>query len=132
MVRGELVRAIEARITAQGLALRFIQFLIVERLARLGPMRASELAHSVELDCGAMTRQLDQLEQRGYLLRRPHEQDRRALRIELTAAGHALWQQLAGCGEDVLAAAQAPLSASERKHLLDYLQRMLHALRPND
>lgn len=131
-VRGGLVQAIEARIAAKGLELRFTQFLIVERLVRLGPMRASELARAVDVDCGAMTRQLDQLERRGYLRRCPHEQDRRALRIELTADGKALWQQLAGCGEQVVAAAQAPLDASERKHLLDYLQRMLQALRPGD
>ncbi len=130
-VRGELVHAIEARIAAKGLELRFTQFLIVERLSRLGLMRASELAHAVDVDCGAMTRQLDQLEHRGYLRRCPHELDRRALRIELTADGKALWKQLAGCGEHVLATAQAPLAADERKHLLDYLQRMLQVLRPD-
>ncbi|HET8765293.1 MAG TPA: MarR family transcriptional regulator [Rhodanobacter sp.] len=128
-VRSELVHAIEAQIAAKGLELRFTQFLILERLTRLGPMRATELARAVDVDCGAMTRQLDQLEHRGYLRRCPHEQDRRALRIELTADGTALWRQLAGCGEQVVAAAQAPLDPSERKQLLDYLRRMLQVLR---
>lgn len=128
-VRAELVRAMEAEIAAKGLELRFTQFLILKRLARLGPMSASELARAVELDAGAMTRQLDQLEQRGLLRRRPHEQDRRALRIELTASGDALWQQLTGCNERVLDAAQATLSEAEREHLHDYLERVLHALR---
>ncbi|HEX7731393.1 MAG TPA: MarR family transcriptional regulator [Rhodanobacter sp.] len=132
LVRSELVRSMEAEIAAKGLDLRFTQFLILKRLALLGPMTATELARSVELDGGAMTRQLDQLESRGYLRRRPHEQDRRALRIELTAAGNALWQQLTDCNERVLKAAQGSLNAAERKHLHDYLERVLHALRNKD
>ncbi|MEW9571723.1 MarR family winged helix-turn-helix transcriptional regulator [Rhodanobacter sp. Si-c] len=129
LVRTEIVRAMEAEIAAKGLELRFTQFLILKRLAKLGPMGATELARSVELDGGAMTRQLDQLESRGYLRRCPHEQDRRALRIELTAEGDALWQQLTNCNERVLKAAQRSLNATERKHLHDYLERVLHALR---
>jgi DNA-binding MarR family transcriptional regulator len=129
LVRTELVRGIEAQITAMGLGLRFTQFLILKRLAMLGPMTATELARAVELDGGAMTRQLDQLERRGYLRRLPHEQDRRALRIELTPEGDLLWQQLTGCNERVLEAAQRSLSEVERERLHDYLNRVLHALR---
>ena len=132
LVRSELVRAMEAEIVAKGLDLRFTQFLILKRLARLGPMSATELARSVELDGGAMTRQLDQLERRGYLRRCPHAQDRRALRIELTAEGDALWRQLNGCNEHVLAAAQSSLDDDERHRLHDYLERVLHALRNKD
>jgi DNA-binding MarR family transcriptional regulator len=65
LVRAEIVRAMEAELAAKNLDLRFTQFLILKRLARLGPMSASELARSVELDGGAMTRQLDQLERKG-------------------------------------------------------------------
>jgi DNA-binding MarR family transcriptional regulator len=129
LVRVELVRSIEAEIAAKGLDLRYIQFVMLKRLSMLGPMTATELARSVELDGGAMTRQLDQLEGKGYLRRRPHEQDRRALRIELTEAGDALWQQLTGCNDRVLEAAQKSLSEVERERLHDYLGRVLHALR---
>jgi len=131
-VRTEIVRAMEAALAAKGIELRFTQFLILKRLARLGPMTASELARSVELDGGAMTRQLDQLEGKGYLRRCPHEQDRRALRIELTEQGAALWEQLTDCNERVLEAAQRSLSEAERKRLHDYLSRVLHALRDKD
>ncbi len=129
LVRAELVRALEAELAALGLDLRFTQFLILKRLGAMGPTTASELARAVELDGGAMTRQLDQLEAKGYLRRTPHAQDRRALRIELTPAGEALRQQLAGCNERVLAAAQRSLDTTERARLFDYLQRVLHALR---
>jgi DNA-binding MarR family transcriptional regulator len=129
LVRTELVRSLEAEIAAKKLDLRFTQFLILKRLASLGPMSATELARAVELDGGAMTRQLDQLEGRGLLRRCPHEQDRRALRIELTEAGDQLWQQLSGCNERVLHAAQRTLTNAESAQLHDYLERVLRALR---
>lgn len=129
LVRTEIVRAMEAELAAQGVELRFTQFLILKRLARLGPMTASELARAVELDGGAMTRQLDHLERRGYLRRCRHEQDRRALRIELTDQGAALWQQSTDCSQRVLEAAQRSLDDTERRRLHDYLSRVLHALR---
>ncbi|HEX5305473.1 MAG TPA: MarR family transcriptional regulator [Dyella sp.] len=119
----------EAELAARNIDLRFIQFLILKRLAKLGPMSASELARSVELDGGAMTRQLDQLEAKGFLRRTPHEQDRRALRIELTDTGNGLWQELTDCNDRVLEAAQRSLSHPERAQLHDYLERVLHALR---
>jgi DNA-binding MarR family transcriptional regulator len=129
LVRSELVRKMEAELQSSGIELRFTQFLILKRLALMGPMSASELARAVELDGGAMTRQLDQLEGKGLLRRLPHEQDRRALRIELTEAGEAMWQQVTPCNEHVLDAAQKALDPTERKQLRDYLERVLHALR---
>lgn len=129
LVRAEIVRAMETELATKGLSLSFTQFLIIKRLARLGPMSATELARSVELDGGAMTRQLDQLERKGYLRRCRHEQDRRALRIELTAAGDSLWRQLTDCNERVLTAAQRSLDEAEQAQLHDYLERVLHALR---
>jgi DNA-binding MarR family transcriptional regulator len=132
LVRTELVRSVEAEIAAKGLGLRFTQYVILKRLAELGSMTATELARSVELDGGAMTRQLDQLEGKGFLRRLPHEQDRRALRIELTEEGHAQYLQLTSCKERVLKAAQRSLSEEERQRLHDYLGRLLHALRDNN
>ncbi|WP_425600985.1 MarR family winged helix-turn-helix transcriptional regulator [Dyella sedimenti] len=129
LVRTELVRAMETELAASGVDLRFTQFLILKRLAMLGPMSASELARAVELDGGAMTRQLDQLEGRGLLRRQPHEQDRRALRIALTQEGDALWRQMTPCNDRVLEAAQVALDTTERAQLHDYLERVLHALR---
>lgn len=130
MVRTEMVRAIEAEMAGQGLDLSFTQYQIIKKARQLGAVSATELARAVELDGGAMTRQLDQLERKGYLYRARHEQDRRALRIELTDAGHAVWQNTASvCSLRVLNAAQASLSPSEQAQLHDYLERVLHTLR---
>ncbi|RAX14674.1 MarR family transcriptional regulator, partial [Pseudarthrobacter sp. AG30] len=73
--------------------------------------------------------QLDHLEGKGYLRRCRHEQDRRTLRIELTDAGDALWQELTDCNDRVLSAAQRSLDETEQVQLHDYLERVLHALR---
>jgi DNA-binding MarR family transcriptional regulator len=130
MVRSEMVRAIEAEMSSQGLDLSFTQYLIIKKAQQLGAVSATELARAVELDGGAMTRQLDQLERKGFLRRSPHEQDRRALRIELTEAGHTVWQNTASvCSQRVMNAAQASLSDTEQAQLLDYLERVLHTLR---
>jgi len=130
MVRSEMVRAIEADMASQGLELSFTQFLIIKKAQQLGAVSATELARAVELDGGAMTRQLDQLERKGYLRRAPHEQDRRALRIELTEAGHTVWRNTASvCSQRVMNAAQASLNRAEQGQLLDYLERVLHTLR---
>lgn len=132
MVRTEIVRAIEQDLTAQGADLKFTQFHVLKQLAATGAMTATELARSVDLDGGAMTRQLDQLESKGYLRRQPHEQDRRALRIELTEAGQVLWKHLHEGNMATIERAQKGLSAGEREKLLDYLGRVLCALREKD
>lgn|SRR5574337_664080 len=130
MVRSEIVRAIEAELADQGLDLSFTQFLILKKAQQLGPVSATELARAVELDGGAMTRQLDQLERKGYLSRTPDAQDRRALRITLTDAGNKVWRNKASvCSERVMAAAQRSLDSTEQVQLYDYLTRVLHALR---
>jgi DNA-binding MarR family transcriptional regulator len=130
MVRAEMVRAIETELASKGLDLSFTQYLILKKSQQLGAMSATELARAVELDGGAMTRQLDQLERKGYLRRSPHEQDRRALRIELTEAGHTVWQNTASvCSQRVMNAAQRSLDDTEQTQLHDYLERVLHALR---
>jgi len=132
MVRTEIVRAIENDLSAQGAELRFTQFHVLKRLAYSGAMTATELARAVDLDGGAMTRQLDQLESKGYLRRQPHEQDRRALRIELTEAGMVLWKHLHEGNLATLERAQKDLTSEERDRLHDYLGRVLNALREKD
>ncbi len=130
MVRTEMVRAIESELAGQGLDISFTQYLILKKAQQLGAVSATELARAVEIDGGAMTRQLDQLERKGYLRRAPHAQDRRALRIELTKAGNTVWRNTASvCSQRVMNAAQKSLNSTEQSQLLDYLERVLRTLR---
>lgn len=132
LVRTELVRALEAALAADGIALRFSQFQTLMRLSGLGPMSAGELSRSMCYDGGAMTRLLDQLESRGYLKRHHNPQDRRALRIELTASGQALCERMRVCAARLLDRAQAALDDRERERLADYLQRIFITLQQLD
>ncbi|HET7300456.1 MAG TPA: MarR family transcriptional regulator [Oleiagrimonas sp.] len=129
LVKSELVRALEQEIAEQGVELRFSQVQALKRLHLVGPMSAGELARALGHDGGALTRLLDQLEEKGYLRRKPDPQDRRALRIELTTTGKRLCQELRGCSDRVMNAAQKSLGKDERRHLIDYLQRILTTLR---
>ncbi len=128
-VKTELTRAIDRELGERGMDLRVIQVQALRRLHVSGPMSAGELARSLCHDGGAMTRLLDRLEERGYLARHPDPDDRRALRIELSAAGRALSERLAECSEQVLDHALRHLDAAERRQLTDYLQRVLVTLR---
>jgi DNA-binding MarR family transcriptional regulator len=129
MVKSELVRALEHELAARHVQLRFSQMQALKRLYHQGPMSAGELARALGHDGGAMTRLLDQLEEKNYLRRQPDPQDRRALRIELTASGSGLCRELEGCSRRVMAAAQESLDRHEQDQLIDYLQRILTTLR---
>lgn len=129
LVRAELVRALEQELARQGMDLRFSHFQVISFLHALGPMSAGELARALSRDGGAVTRLLDQLEARDCLCRKPDLQDRRALRIDLTATGRALYRHVKSCSERVLDAAQRALTDEERAHFVDYLQRILITLR---
>lgn len=131
-VRSEIVRRLEADLARMGVGLRFTQFLVLKRLAAMGTTSATELARAADMDGGAMTRLLDQLEKKGYLRRRPHEQDRRALRIELTEAGCALYGQMNLTSQQMLDEAQRDLQPDERTALREYLQRVLNTMREKD
>lgn len=127
-VRDGLARRLEEELAASGYPINLTQFLVLRKLDVLGTMSAIDLARAVDHNPGAMTRLLDRLEQMGYLRRTPHAGDRRALRIELTEAGHALSQELRACGERMADYALRTLSADERGHFVALLERVQAAL----
>jgi DNA-binding MarR family transcriptional regulator len=127
-VRNELVRALETELHRQGVDLRYTQFLALKRLAMDGPMHAGELARALEHDAGAMTRVIDQLEKKGYVVRQPNPQDRRALRLAVTESGMATWQLIAKSHERTLERAQHELTTEERAQLFRALERIHAAL----
>lgn len=53
-----------------------------------------ELARALDIEGPTLTRHLDGLEQAGLAVRRRHPTDRRAVRVELTEAGHAKHAEL--------------------------------------
>jgi DNA-binding MarR family transcriptional regulator len=62
----------------------------LQSIARGAARTQNELAEALWLDKSTASRVLDALERKGYVARRPHRHDRRALRLVLTAAGRRL------------------------------------------
>src|SRR3546814_12140846 len=70
-----------------------------------------------------MTRLLDRLQAKGLVARTADPTDRRALNIDLTDAGLAIWQDINKCGERVRELAMAGMSDEERSVLTGLLER---------
>lgn len=62
----------------------------LDALVRRGPLTLNELAAELYLDKSTASRVVDGLERKGYVERRTHPEDRRALLLEVTATGRAL------------------------------------------
>jgi DNA-binding MarR family transcriptional regulator len=60
---------------------------VLVRVAELGPVRLSELAQYLGLDVSTVSRQVQQLEQRGLVARSPDPLDRRAALLDLSDQG---------------------------------------------
>ena len=94
------------------------------------PMSATDLARALVLTSGGMTPILDQLEDRGLILRQMDGEDRRARRISITEKGRsavirALDQQIARHR-----ALNAVLTLEERETLSALLRKLLLAAEP--
>src|SRR3546814_19198798 len=70
-----------------------------------------------------MTRLLDRLQAKGLVARTADPTDRRALNIDLTDAGLAIWQAINKCGERVRELAMAGMSDDDRSALTGLLAR---------
>ncbi len=96
VVRVELLAKRFKRGTAEGLAALGVkpwEYDVLSALRRQGPpyeLPATELARSSLLTTGAMTTRIDQLEARGLVRRERDPDDRRGVRVVLTATGVSL------------------------------------------
>ncbi len=86
-----------------------------------------ELAQHSGRDKGQLARLIHGLKERDLLAATPDEADRRNLRIELTAAGHAAHKTLREQGRQLAERSAQTLSDAERRQLV----ALLHKLRTN-
>jgi DNA-binding MarR family transcriptional regulator len=118
------MRQLERNLAEVGVELNYSQYLVLKILAKFGVQTPGDLARWLDHNAGAMTRLLDRLEDKGYVRRHPHAEDRRALRIELTEAGQALWRMISRSSEKTQNEALHDLSESERQTLFALLVRV--------
>ncbi|HWU21779.1 MAG TPA: MarR family transcriptional regulator [Nocardioides sp.] len=79
-------RAVGERAHAVHPGLQGASYLLLEWLARSEPLRASEIVEALGCDKGALSRQLQHLEEVGLVERTPDPCDRRATLVSVTAA----------------------------------------------
>ena len=65
----------------------FTQWIMLALLVNGTATTAAELSRHMGHNSGAMTRRVDQLQEKGLVCRRPMQGDRRATRLEITATG---------------------------------------------
>lgn len=96
----------------------------LEALARLGAIPLHQLAAELFVDKSTASRIVACLEERGYVRRTPHPEDRRALRLELTPEGREVHGQIQ---QDAVWEMQALLSGfapDVRREMLTFLRQL--------
>jgi DNA-binding MarR family transcriptional regulator len=94
----------------------------------LSSRRAStpfELSRAMSYDSGSMTRLLDRLEKKGFIVRSRSSDDRRMVKLELTQQGHDAARQLPSLGAAVLNEQLRGFSADDHATLIRLLGRFI-------
>ena len=93
-----------------------------------GPLRLNALADRMGTSTATASRAIDALVHLGLVDRGPDQLDRRAVQIDLSAAGRALVDERKARAAGAFAPAVAALDAAERRELVRLLEQMTDAL----
>ncbi len=119
-------QAFNARAASLGLSLA--QWRVLAVLARQDGINQVRLADILEIQPMTLVRQIDRLETMDLVARRPDPGDRRAVRLELTAAAAPLIAQMRRIADELWDAALAGFAPDEREALHHTLVRIKAAL----
>jgi MarR family transcriptional regulator, lower aerobic nicotinate degradation pathway regulator len=123
-----LRKELDARLAAHKLTAP--QWAVLMRLRDLDARPQKEVGASLGMDKATVGGVIQRLERRALIRRQRNDDDVRAFKVSLTAAGRKLAETTAPYGEAVNKAALAGFSDEERSALLTMLQRAQRALRP--
>jgi MarR family transcriptional regulator, multiple antibiotic resistance protein MarR len=121
--RRTIVEAIDQELAP--LQISHAQWIVVMLLGDGAATTAAELCKILIYDPGAMTRLLDRLEKKGVLRRVRTSDDRRAVRLELTAAGDKLYPRILEALVQVFNRLLHGFSKNEVQQLEQLLKRMV-------
>lgn len=121
-LRTRIFKAVDIEMSKLGFTAA--QWAILRHLATNEPPTAAELCRQLNYDTGSMTRMLSRLERKGVVAREPSANDRRIVRLRLTAAGRKLHPKLRDVVIRVLNHLTHGMSADEVRLLGDQLKRM--------
>ncbi|MCU7249242.1 MarR family winged helix-turn-helix transcriptional regulator [Pseudomonas koreensis] len=103
------------------------QFKVLIIMAQYGVDTPAELCRHLSLDSGSMTRMLDRLEQKDFLIRQRSEGDRRQVQLKLTEQGQQLADRLPYIGADAMNELAGAITPDELKTLEHILKKILLA-----
>ena len=103
------------------------QFKVLIIMAQYGVDTPAELCRHLSLDSGSMTRMLDRLEQKGFLVRQRSEGDRRQVQLTLTEQGQLLADRLPHIGANAMNELAGAVTPDELKTLEYILKKILLA-----
>jgi DNA-binding MarR family transcriptional regulator len=113
--------------------LQYWQFKVLLVLRRQGPPYSaspSYLADALGLTRGALSARLSPIEQAGLITRTTDEADRRRVHVQLTADGHAAFEQHGRAQDRGEGSLLAALTADEKQVLAGLLRKLVLALEP--
>jgi DNA-binding MarR family transcriptional regulator len=116
----------------QSLGLTQAQWRAIVHLARHEGMTQAALAESLEIQPITLTRLLDRMEGAGWVERRAHPLDRRAVQLYLTSRSQPILAEMNARAAEILAEATRGIGAAAQKQLLDTLERIKLNLAPTD
>lgn len=122
-VRTSLFNAIDQELAP--LEVTSAQYIIMAQLFYGMAESPSQICQSISYDPGAMTRMIDRLEAKGVIRRVRHPQDRRALTLELTDEGKAVFPKLRLSVIHVMNRFLKGFTKTEARQLEGLLQRVL-------
>lgn len=99
----------------------------LERLANRGPMTLNEFAASLFLEKSSASRLADGLEGKGYIERKPRQDDARYVQLELTKRGRTLHDQIERDMIEERAQVLGDLTPEERKVVIESIARLSSA-----
>jgi len=102
----------------------FVQYSVMVNIREGLAVTASDICQKISHDTGALTRLIDQLEERGLLERERSEADRRRVEIRLTPAGDKKLEHLIRIVVDFWNDMLADFSKEEADIMTDILSRM--------
>jgi DNA-binding MarR family transcriptional regulator len=131
-----LYRAFHRQATAalKPLGLELFEYDVLSALRRQGKpfqLSATALATQTGMSTGAMTNRIDKLEDRGLVVRRTGEKDRRSVVVSLSQEGRRLIDAAIQLRLEAADASLQGISTAERRRLADLLRKVRLGLASN-
>ncbi len=100
------------------------QFFFLKVLSRHDGMSQNELSEMLTIDKATTARAIKQLQDQGYVTRRPDRYDNRINRLSLTEEGRAICTELDRVSRELEDSLLQGFSSDEKATLQDFLRRM--------